>query len=152
MLGSGDLRASLGLPLRNPPGHIEHPSFFAAVEKLIKASKDHSMPLMVPAFRTDPETMDWLRNFKMILMCADVLTIVKAQRQDLLSMKGALSKQPNGVNGAKEPNGMREGKVAKELNGISGDNGVDEVKAYDGMNEANGVSTRLIGLHDMVRA
>lgn len=96
MLGAGDLRASLGLPLRHPPGQGEDPLFREAVDRLIDASKSHQIPLMAPAFRMDPESVDRLRNFKMILTSVDVLSLVKAHQQDLAFMKRSLFGHKNG--------------------------------------------------------
>ncbi|CAH0038207.1 unnamed protein product [Clonostachys solani] len=87
MIGSGDLRASLGLPCRNPPGHREHPSFYAASAKLVAAAKSCGIPLMAPAFRADPDDIAWLRDFKMLITSVDALSIVKSHRQDLAAMK-----------------------------------------------------------------
>ncbi|KAM3515966.1 hypothetical protein MY11210_000506 [Beauveria gryllotalpidicola] len=67
MLGAGDLRASLGLPLRNVPGQAGHPSFVAEVEKLVVAAARHKLPLiMAPAFHSsaDPAAAASLRRFK----------------------------------------------------------------------------------------
>uniref|UniRef100_A0A0B7JT47 HpcH/HpaI aldolase/citrate lyase domain-containing protein n=1 Tax=Bionectria ochroleuca TaxID=29856 RepID=A0A0B7JT47_BIOOC len=87
MIGSGDLRASLGLPCRNPPGHREHPSFYAASAKLVAAAKSCGIPLMAPAFRADPDDIAWLRDFKMLITSVDTLSIVKSHRQDLAAMR-----------------------------------------------------------------
>ncbi|VUC27976.1 unnamed protein product [Clonostachys rosea] len=87
MIGSGDLRVSLGLPCRTPPGHREHPSFYAASAKLVAAAKSCGIPLMAPAFRANPDDITWLRDFKMLLTSVDTLSIVKAQKQDLAILK-----------------------------------------------------------------
>ena len=96
MLGAGDLRASLGLSLQNPDGQGEHPLFYTAVAKLVAASKRYGIPLTVPALRTNPDTVDWLRDFKLIVTSVDVLNVVKAHRQDLALMKQALFGCQNG--------------------------------------------------------
>ncbi|PHH82418.1 hypothetical protein CDD83_3275 [Cordyceps sp. RAO-2017] len=101
MLGAGDLRASLGLPLRNPDGRGEDPLFYAAVSKMVAAAKEYGIPLMVPAFRTNPDTVEWLRDFKLILTSVDILNLVKAHRQDLALIKESLfGNQKDGQNGA----------------------------------------------------
>ncbi|KJZ77310.1 hypothetical protein HIM_03034 [Hirsutella minnesotensis 3608] len=116
MLGAGDLRASLGLPLRNPPGQGEHPLFYEAVDKLVAASKKSGIPVMVPAFRTNPDTIDWLRNFKLILTSVDILNLVKAHRQDLAVMKQSLLGYENSPqNGQK--NGQKNGHQNGHQNG-----------------------------------
>ena len=96
MLGVGDLRASLGLPPHNPDGQGEHPLFYKTVAKLVAASKRYGIPLMVPAFKTNQDTVDWLRDFKLIVTSVDVLNLVKAHRQDLALMKQSLSEGQNG--------------------------------------------------------
>lgn len=102
MLGAGDLRASLGLPSRNPPGQGEDPKFNAAVAKLVAAAKNQGLPLMAPAFRLNPETKDFLRDFKMLVTSVDILGMVKTHRQELAQMKeGMLGSQSGGQN---EPN------------------------------------------------
>ncbi|RDA93070.1 hypothetical protein CP533_0706 [Ophiocordyceps camponoti-saundersi (nom. inval.)] len=72
MLGTGDLRASLDLPVKKPAEAGEDPRFYAAVAKMVASAKAHDMPLMVPAFRTSPETVQWLRDFKLVITSVDI--------------------------------------------------------------------------------
>lgn len=97
MLGSGDLRASLGLPSRNPPGEGEHLKFRAAVAKLVAAAKGHGLPLMAPAFKNALQTADWLKDFKLLITGADTLGLVKAHQQDLAEVKEAMMGYRNGI-------------------------------------------------------
>ncbi|RCI11363.1 hypothetical protein L249_7667 [Ophiocordyceps polyrhachis-furcata BCC 54312] len=94
MLGTGDLRASLNLPVKTPGEKGEEdPTFYAAVAKLVAAAKARTTPLMVPAFRTSPETVQWLRDFKLVITSVDITGLVKAHRQDLEAMKRTLGCQ-----------------------------------------------------------
>ncbi|KAM3515976.1 hypothetical protein MY11210_000516 [Beauveria gryllotalpidicola] len=89
MLGAGDLRASLGLPLRNVPGQAGHPSFVAEVEKLVVAAARHKLPLiMAPAFHSsaDPAAAASLRRFK-------IAPGHRSSRQDLALAKEALASE-----------------------------------------------------------
>ncbi|RDA87575.1 hypothetical protein CP532_3939 [Ophiocordyceps camponoti-leonardi (nom. inval.)] len=106
MLGTGDLRASLGLPVKTPLEQGEDPKFYAAVAKLVSAAKGRNVPLMVPAFRTGPETVEWLRDFKLIITSVDITGLVKAHRQDLEAMKRTL-----GVGGLYQNGGGKGHKV-----------------------------------------
>lgn len=96
MLGPGDLRVSLDLPAQNPPGRGEHPKFYAAVSKLVAAAKNSKIPLLVPSYRANPDTIEWLRDFKLIMTSIDILNLVKGQRQDLALIKEALYGYQNG--------------------------------------------------------
>ncbi|RYP67654.1 hypothetical protein DL771_007121 [Monosporascus sp. 5C6A] len=60
MLGAGDLRVTIGLPARTPPGMAEDPQFFAAVDKLITAGRKHDKAMMTMAFKTNAAGADWL--------------------------------------------------------------------------------------------
>ncbi|KAH8820189.1 Pyruvate/Phosphoenolpyruvate kinase-like domain-containing protein [Xylogone sp. PMI_703] len=90
MVGVGDLKATLDLPIRNPDGRGDDSKFYSAVAKMVTASKNYGMPLMIPAFRTNPDDVDWLRDFKLVLTSVDILGVVKAHRQDLALMKKVL--------------------------------------------------------------
>lgn len=120
MLGAGDLRVSLGLPSRTPPGTSENPRFFAAVEKLIAAGRAHNRALMTVGFKTNAKDAGWLRNFSLILTSADIFSVVKGHREDLARtrelLKNAQSeKKESRANG--HTNGMANGHLRKELNG-----------------------------------
>ncbi|KAJ4165077.1 hypothetical protein LMH87_006724 [Akanthomyces muscarius] len=94
MLGAADLRASLGLPCRNPPGQGDDVKFIYEVKKLIAASKKHKVPLLGPAFSlsNEPGSIEYLRHFKMIVVSVDMLNIVKAALHDLAFAKDLLAK------------------------------------------------------------
>lgn len=97
MVGVTDLKATLDIPVRNPEGKNDESKFYEAVSKMIATSKDTGIPLMIPAFRMNPDDVDWLRNFKMVVTSVDILNVVKGHRQNLAAMKEALSTgQQNG--------------------------------------------------------
>ncbi|KAJ5574003.1 uncharacterized protein N7459_008430 [Penicillium hispanicum] len=95
MIGTTDLRGSLGLPLRNPKGKADDPKLSAAVDKIVATSKKYGIPILMPAFREDTD-VNWLRNFKIILTGVDILSVAKTLRQDLARVKEALSGHQNG--------------------------------------------------------
>ncbi|ROT37637.1 HpcH/HpaI aldolase/citrate lyase family protein [Sodiomyces alkalinus F11] len=123
MLGAGDLRVSLGLPSRTPPGTPEDPRFFAAVEKLIAAANAHDKALMTVAFKTNANDAGWLRNFSLVLTSADIVSVVKGHKEDLARtrelLKNARSDKKVVVktraNG--HANGMVNGHSKEKLNG-----------------------------------
>ncbi|KAJ5096450.1 hypothetical protein NUU61_005806 [Penicillium alfredii] len=95
MIGLTDLKGSLGLPMRASKGKADDPKLSAAVAEIVATSKKHDMPLMIPAFRENPD-MEWLRNFKIILTSIDTLAVAKTHRQELARMKEGLSGYQNG--------------------------------------------------------
>lgn len=100
MLGSGDMRVSLGLPARTPPGEDEDPRFHAALAELMAAGRKHRKPLMCVAFKTSGN--DWLRNFSLLLTSADIVSTVRGHKDDLARMKGML------CGGTEEKSGRRD--------------------------------------------
>lgn len=90
MAGVTDLKATLGIPVRNPGGKVDESKFHEAISKMIEISAETGVELMIPAFKLKPEDMSWLKKFKMIITSADVLSVVKSQRDDLANMKKAL--------------------------------------------------------------
>lgn len=109
MLGVADLKASLGLPVRNPDGRVDESKFYNAIAKMIATSEESGIPLMMPAFRMNPEDVGFLHKFKMILTSLDILAVLKSHRRDLAQMKEAMGvshKVANGHNG--HQNGHRE--------------------------------------------
>ena len=109
MVGVSDLKATLGLPVRNPNGRVDDSALYDAIAKMVAISKESGIPLMIPAFRMNPEDVGWLQKFRMIMTSVDILTVLKSHRQDLTQMKEAMGvsqKAPNGHNGYR--NGHRE--------------------------------------------
>jgi 4-hydroxy-2-oxoheptanedioate aldolase len=144
MLGPGDLRVSLGLPCRNPPGQGEHPKFLAAVSKMVAAAKSCDIPLMAPAFRMDPSATAWMRDFKLLLTGVDLLSMVKSYRQDLSNIKEALS---GNENKSSKSNGIRHDQpngTESDQNGAHIYNG----RAPNGLSVAtNGENGAIMGAH-----
>ena len=83
MVGVGDLKASLGLPTRNIGEGSDESKFHNAITKMIATSKETGMHLMIPEFKLKAEDVDWLKEFKMILISVDILSVPKSHRQDL---------------------------------------------------------------------
>ncbi|KAI1001007.1 hypothetical protein K3495_g7191 [Podosphaera aphanis] len=86
MIGTGDLRLSLGLSSKRSGGSDEA-IFTDAVYHLIKSAKKHKKPLMVVAFKVSIEKDSWIRDFNMLLTSADILSIVQGHRHDLSRLK-----------------------------------------------------------------
>ena len=103
MVGVADLKATLGLPVRNPDGRVDESKFYNAIAKVIATSKEFGIPLMIPAFRMKPEDVGWLQKFRMIVTSVDVLAVLKSHRRDLAQMKEAMGVSQKAPNGA--PNG-----------------------------------------------
>lgn len=91
MLGAGDLRVSLGLPARTPPGEPEPRRFFAAVDKLFEAAEAHKKALMTVAFKSNAEEAQWLGRFTLLVTSADIVSVVKGHREDLARIKAMLA-------------------------------------------------------------
>lgn len=124
MLGISDLKATLGLPVRNPGGLVDESRYHDAVAKMICTSKEHGIQLMMPAFRANPDDMETLRNFKMLLTSVDIFSVMNHHRAELANMKKALGVSEMALNGkstnGKSTNGkLTNGKVAngKPTNG-----------------------------------
>jgi hypothetical protein len=117
MVGVTDLKAILGIPVRNPDGRVDESGFHDAISKMIATSKETGVQLMIPAFRLKPDDVNWLQNFKMVVTSVDILSVMKTHRADLAKMKEALG-NANGVsNGAS--NGRVNGKTNGKLNGVN---------------------------------
>ena len=109
MVGVTDLKATLGLPVRNLDRRGDESKFYNAIAKMIAVSEESGIPLMIPAFRMNPEDVRWLQKFRMITTSVDILAVLKSHRQDLAQMKETLGispKAPNGHDG--HQNGCRE--------------------------------------------
>lgn len=92
MLGCRDLCVSVRLPARTPPPtSCEDPRFYAAVNKVVTASKKYRRGLMIVAFKTNGKKEEWLRNFNLILPSANIFSLVKCHKEDLAKMKAELS-------------------------------------------------------------
>ncbi|KAJ4005783.1 hypothetical protein NW752_011112 [Fusarium irregulare] len=128
MVGVRDLKATLGIPGRNPGGKVNESKFQEAISKMIEISKETGVQLMIPAFKLKPDDMSWLKKFKMIITSVDVLSVVKSQRDDLVNMKKALGVdevncKPDGTNGRtngkfnRTTNDMTNGTIDGTTNG-----------------------------------
>ncbi|KAH7205197.1 macrophomate synthase [Fusarium oxysporum] len=100
MVGVTDLKATLGIPVRNPGGRVDESKFYEAVAKMIATSKDTGIQLMIPAFRLNPNDVNWLRNFKLVVTSVDILSVLKCHRKDLAQMKEALGVSNGATKGA----------------------------------------------------
>ncbi|RKF61697.1 4-hydroxy-2-oxovalerate aldolase [Erysiphe neolycopersici] len=90
MIGAGDLRLSLGLPLKRNKAEPEDPCFLKMVNQVIEVSRKHKIPLMAVAFKVSPESMSWLHNFSLLLTSADIYSVVKAHGEELNTLKEAM--------------------------------------------------------------
>ncbi|KPA35232.1 macrophomate synthase [Fusarium langsethiae] len=121
MVGIADLKATMGIPIRNPKGLIDESEFQEAMSKIIATSRKTGIQLMIPAFRLKPEDTGLLKNFKMVLTSVDVLSVLKTHRSDLAQMKQALGVADvpsNGVSNGKL-HGKTNGKINGKINGIT---------------------------------
>ncbi|KAF8586953.1 HpcH/HpaI aldolase/citrate lyase family protein [Ramaria rubella] len=146
MLGPNDLRVSLGLPSKKV-GAYEAPEFMAAVNHLIDISEKHRIPLTTVAFNVSPKTDAWITKFRLLMPSADLFSIIKGQRQDLVNIRelvhdcgyeereGEQKKKVfvNGTNGV-SING-KNGSTFNGTNGVylNGKNGIS-------LNGTNGIS------------
>jgi len=89
MLGQTDLRISLGLPSKPSPQSDDR-RFLAAVDNLINTAEKYDKALMAVAFKCPPNSDSWLFKFKLLVVSADLFSIVDGQRQDLVKIKTAL--------------------------------------------------------------
>jgi hypothetical protein len=90
MVGVADLKATLGIPTRNPDGLFDETKFYDAIATLKAISKNTGIQLMIPTFRLRAEDIEWLQDFKMIVTSVDVLNVMRHHRLDLARMKEAL--------------------------------------------------------------
>jgi 4-hydroxy-2-oxoheptanedioate aldolase len=121
MVGIADLKATMGIPIRNPKGLIDESEFHEAMSKIIATSRKTGIQLMIPAFRLKAEDTGLLKNFKMVLTSVDVLSVLKTHRSDLAQMKQALGVADvpsNGVSNGKL-HGKTNGKLNGKINGIT---------------------------------
>lgn len=127
MLGISDLKATLGLPVRNPGGLVDESRYDEAVAKMIRTSKDHGIQLMMPAFRANPDDIETFKNFKMLLTSVDIFSVVNHHGAQLADMKKALGVSKKVLNGKNGRNGT------KGTNGTNGTNGING-KSTNGTN------------------
>jgi hypothetical protein len=99
MVGVTDLKATLGIPVRNPDGLVDESKFHDAIIKLKATSKNTGIQLMIPAFRLKAEDVEWLRDFKMVVTSVDILNVLRYHHQDLARMKEALGVEKRSANG-----------------------------------------------------
>lgn len=83
MLGPGDLRKDLSLPLN---GRNE-PLFLDAVGEMIAASRRYLNPLMVTTFKASVREDRWLSAFSIHLAAADALSVTAGFQDSLRNIK-----------------------------------------------------------------
>jgi hypothetical protein len=139
MLGISDLKATLGLPIRNPGGLVDESRYHEAVAKMIRTSKEHGIQLMMPAFRANPDDMETLRNFKMLLTSVDIFSVMNRHRAELADMKKALGVSEMAVNGKSTNGKLTNGKSTngsltngKQTNGKSTNGNLTNGKPVNG--------------------
>lgn len=86
MLGPGDLRKDLELPLNGS----NEPKFLRAVDCLIEASRNHLISLMITTFKASVRDDQWLSAFSVHLAAADALSITNGFQDSLRDIKAGL--------------------------------------------------------------
>ena len=154
MLGIGDLKATLGIPIRNPDGLFDETKFRKAMAKMTAVSRKTGMPLMMPAFRLKPGDVEFLQDFKMIITSLDVLSVFERHRLDIACMKEALGMEEKASNGQLQSQdisvqkGDEDGVQNGHVNGIQNgrDNGI--LNGYQNGGDQNGYKNGVQNGHD----
>lgn len=89
MLGPGDMRLSLGLPMRNT-GESEDPRFLAAVDRLVSVSRRHRKALMAASLKVSAVRNTWIKDFNLVLVTADFGNVINGHREDLKRVKNEI--------------------------------------------------------------
>ncbi|KAF8542581.1 HpcH/HpaI aldolase/citrate lyase family protein [Trichophaea hybrida] len=111
MLGPGDLRMSLGLPSKRLGEH-DDPRFLGKVERLIEVSQKYRKPLMTVAFKVSAKSDAWIREFRLLMTSADIISVVNGHRQDLANTKRLLREyEKSSKEGQVNGNGLQNEKV-----------------------------------------
>ncbi|KAL8926380.1 MAG: hypothetical protein Q9208_002923 [Pyrenodesmia sp. 3 TL-2023] len=95
MLGSGDLRLSLGVPWTPDGGDALNDSrFINAVTRLFEVSKTRKKALLGVSFKLPNGRgfEGWIKKFGMVVVTADARSVVKGHLQDLKQAKDALGR------------------------------------------------------------
>ncbi|RHZ61121.1 hypothetical protein CDV55_107092 [Aspergillus turcosus] len=90
MLGAGDLRVAM----RRPPRRIgdpEDPKILDAIDRLVKVSKRHRKPLAVVTCKVSGTAKTWLKDFQLLMLTSDYLSVVKGHKEDLARMRQTLA-------------------------------------------------------------
>lgn len=127
MVGVGDLKSTLGIPIRNPDGLVDESKFHEAMTSLAATAKKTGVQLMLPAFRLNPGDAESLRHFKMILTSVDIMSVAKYHRLDLARMKDAM-RQEHAAASARQESVLQKGGEELELQ----DEQKDECRADSG--------------------
>ncbi|KAH8424792.1 HpcH/HpaI aldolase family protein [Aspergillus melleus] len=90
MLGAGDLRVAMRCPPRQV-GDSEHPKMLDAIDRLVSVSRRHSKPLAVVTCKLASTTNEWLKDFQLLMVTSDYLSVVKGHREDLVQMRRTLA-------------------------------------------------------------
>jgi 2-keto-3-deoxy-L-rhamnonate aldolase RhmA len=127
MVGVADLKATLGIPTRNPDGLFDETKFYDAIATLKAISKNTGIQLMIPTFRLRAEDIEWLQDFKMIVTSVDVLNVMRHHRLDLARMKEALGVEDG------QSNEVSNGYTNGHTNGHSHKADKEELGRSDGL-------------------
>ena len=90
MLGAGDLRAAMRCPPRQV-GDSEHPKMLDAIDRLVSVSRRHSKPLAVVTCKLASTINEWLKDFQLLMVTSDYLSVVEGHREDLVPMRRTLA-------------------------------------------------------------
>jgi 2-keto-3-deoxy-L-rhamnonate aldolase RhmA len=84
MLGAGDLRVAMRLPQQL--GVPEDPKLMEAIDRLVRVSRRHQKPLAVVTCKVANTTNEWLKDFQLLMLTSDYLSVVKGHKEDLAQM------------------------------------------------------------------
>ncbi|KAJ5425874.1 HpcH/HpaI aldolase/citrate lyase family protein [Penicillium sp. CMV-2018d] len=90
MLGAGDLRVAMRCPPRRT-GDPEDPKILDAIERLVEVSKRHQKPLAVVTCKVSGTSNTWLKDFQVLMITSDYLSVVRGHKEDLARMVKTLA-------------------------------------------------------------
>jgi 2-keto-3-deoxy-L-rhamnonate aldolase RhmA len=90
MLGAGDLRVAMRCPPRRM-GDPEDQEILDAIDQLVKVSRRHQKPLAVVTCKVSGASRTWLKDFQLLMLTSDYLSVVKGHKEDLARMVETLA-------------------------------------------------------------
>lgn len=80
--------------MRRPPrrvGDPEDPKILDAIDRLVKVSRRHRKPLAVVTCKVSGTAKTWLKDFQLLMLTSDYLSVVKGHKEDLARMRQTLA-------------------------------------------------------------